>query len=791
MSLKNYENMPIRRVISFNKLLEYYDDLAKSDDEFLVAKANRVLNAQAPYPELREGFEDVALLKRHEAVIKIILEDTFADILGQNEIKTASLPYDDLIFNASKRFKKILEDAGPGFEPKIRNQEEEANYIMAAVVVLNFYYGFKLDFSRPYFYDIPDANGVIHHYRILYNADFLELQATDKAKDLTQEDVDLLLENYDDIELWKEKIPPGSFIAKGFVISNMFDVTAEHSISEIKSALISNEKEYEGETFMDNLQETFRSFFKLKEIKIGFVAYDNKQNQFQCVQGSGMDSVILGTDEYVDCGEALCPGSYQALMEDNEFFAVSDVNRSFEMLNGMSPYRNLKEAGYQSAIFAPIADNGNLLGVLEIGSPNKNELNSVVATKLEDIMPYIITAVQRSKAEEENLIDAIIQHECTSVHESVYWKFEEEARNFIKDGLNGEQASFKEIVFNNVNPLYGQIDIKDSSVARNNAIQRDLMIQLSDVNRVLTEAWQKTKLPIYEELIFRVNNHIDEVKEVLHTNSEQSIFNFIVKEVNPIFEHLKKNDVALEKSILNYESQIDANTHSYYDHRKNYDNSVMKINKKLASLIDKKQEEAQEMFPHYFERYKTDGIEHNMYIGDSIAGNRSFDPLYLNNLRLWQLQVMCDMENRHYNLKSDLAVPLDVASLILVYNTSLSIRFRMDEKRFDVDGTYNARYEVIKKRIDKSFVKGTNERLTQTGKMVIVYSQKKDELEYLRYIKFLKSKGYFTGKVEIVELEGLQGVAGLKAIRADILYRKDQEPEKTYTYDDLMEELNA
>jgi len=783
--------MPIQRVISFNKLLEYYDELAKSKDSFLAAKAKRVLDAQAPYPEFRDGFTDLTLIDKHKEVVDIILEDTFSDILGSNEIKVASLPYDNLILNSSKRFKKILAEAGPDFEPKIRNQAEEIDYMMAAAVVINFYYGFKLDFSRPYFYDIPDATGVMHHYRILYNADFLELIPTDKAKDLTQEDIDELLENYNNIELWKEKIPPGSFISKGFVISNMFDVTAEHSISEIKSALISNEKEYEGETFMDNLQETFRSFFKLKEVKVGFVAYDTKQDQFQCVAGAGMESTILGDEEYVPCGEALCPGSYEALMQDNDFFAVSDVNKYYDLTEGIAPYKNLKAAGYQSAIFAPIADNGNLLGVLEIGSPNKNELNSVVATKLEDIMPYIVTAVLRSKAEEENLIDAIIQHECTSVHESVYWRFHEEAKNFIKEGIQGEQPSFKEIVFENVNPLYGQIDIKDSSLARNNSIQRDLMIQLSDVNRILTKAWQKMKLPIYEELIFRVKNHIDEVKETLHTNSEQAIFNFIMNEINPVFEHLKKEDLELEKLIFEYESQIDKKTHSYYDHRKNYDTSVMKINKKLASLIDKRQEEAQLMFPHYFERYKTDGIEHNMYIGNSIAGDRNFDPLYLNNLRLWQLQVMVDMENKHYSLKPELSVPLDVASLILVYNTSLSIRFRMDEKRFDVDGTYNARYEIIKKRIDKSFVKGTNERLTQTGKMVIVYSQKSDELEYLRYIKFLKSKGYFTGKVEIVELEGLQGVAGLKAIRSDILYRKDKKSEKTYTYDDLMEELKS
>ena len=269
----NYDHMPIQSLISFNKLLTHYDELAKSDDPFLVAKAKRVLDAQAPFPELRDGFEDVSLLEKRKGVIDIILEDIFSNVLATNEIKAATLPYDNIILKSSKRFQNILKVAGTGFEPKISGQEDEADYIMAAVVLLNFYYGFKLDFSRPYFYDIPDVNGVMHHYRILYNADFLELIPTDKAKELTQEDVDELLENFDNIDLWKEKIPPGSFISKGFVISNMFDVTSEHSISEIKSALISNDKNSEGDSFMENLQETFRSFFRLKNITVGFVAY--------------------------------------------------------------------------------------------------------------------------------------------------------------------------------------------------------------------------------------------------------------------------------------------------------------------------------------------------------------------------------------------------------------------------------------------------------------------------------------------------------------------------------------
>nr|WP_299072620.1 GAF domain-containing protein [uncultured Allomuricauda sp.] len=788
---QNYNaESPMLQLISFNKLLEHYDNQLESKDVYLVNRAKHVLDAQAPFPELREGFDDVGLLKKHEDVISTILADTFAPVLTLNEIKTASTPFDNLVFNSSERFQNILQNAGEGFELEIRNLPMELNYIMKCTVVLSYYYGFKMDFKRPLFYDIPDANGVMRHYRILYNADFMEIIPTDKSKELSQEDVDELLENFDNLDLWKEKIPPNSFISKGFVISNMFDVTAEHSISEIKSTLIGSNKRG-NENFMDSFQDTFRSLFNLKKISVGFAGYDSKTNRFLKIYGKGIESHILKGKEMESCDTMLCGYSYDKLFKENTYFAISNVEKYYKKTNGGQPYKNLHEQGIKSAVLAPIADNGNLLGVLELVSTTVNELNSINANKLDDVMPFIVSAVIRSIEEEENLVDAIIQHECTTVHSSVYWKFQEEAKRFMSDELIGNQPVFKEIVFKDVYPLYGQIDIKESSKERNLSIQRDLMIQLSEINEVLDSAVKKYKLPIYEELMFRVDTYLEELRETLYTHTEQAIFDFVKEEVVPVFKHLKKEDKEINLLVEKYESQIDPTTESYYDHRRNYDNSVMEANMKLASLLDRKQVDAQKMFPHYFERYKTDGVEHNMYIGSSIANDRNFDKLYLSNLRLWQLQVMCDMENKYYALKTKLPVKLDVASLILVYSTSLSIRFRMDEKRFDVDGTYNARYEIIKKRIDKSYIKGTNERLTQKGKLAIVYSQRKDEKEYMRYIKFLKAKGYFTNNIEIVELEGLQGVTGLKAIRAEILYTKDTQSERTYTYDDLMEELKS
>lgn len=782
---------PMVQHISFNKLLEQYDAMAKSKDRFLSAKAKRILKAQQPYPELREGFSDLSLLDKYEDVIRVIMQDTFPEVLTHNEIKSASLPFGNIVFNASQRFRKILKNAGEGFELNISNLPAGIDYIEACVVIVNFYYGYHLDFKRPLFYDIPDSNGVMRHYRILYNADFLEISPTDKAKDLTLQDVEELLDNFENIELLKEKIPPNSFISKGFVIANMFDVTAEHSISEIKSNLISSNKRG-SESFVEGLHETFKSLFNLPDIRVGFATYNANDNQFERVFGKGMESFLLHKKNVEACNEALCQGSYHKLLNKKSYLAISNIRKSLKLSGGHSLYKCLLEQGIRSCIFAPIAHEDSLLGVLELVSGKDNGLNTVNAQKLNDVMPYIVSAVLRSKIEEENLIDAVIQNECTSVHTSVYWRFEEEAKIFIRNELEGNQPTFKEIVFRDVFPLYGQVDIKDSSQARNMAVQRDLLIQLSEIRQLLELAMVKNNMPIYEELIFRLDGNIDDIREVLHTNSEQSIFNFVLDEINPVIRHLKKSKHQdLKNMVTAYESKIDMGTDSYYDHRKNYDESVTMINKKLAKAIDKKQVEAQAMFPHYFERYKTDGVEHNLYIGESIVGDGSYDPIYFNNLRLWQLQVICEMENIHYKLKPDLPVPLDVTSLILVYNTSLAIRFRMDEKRFDVDGTYNARYEIIKKRIDKSYVKGSKERLTQTGKLAIVYSQKEDELEYLKYVAFLKSKGYFTNNIEIVDLDGLQGLSGLKAIRAEILYTKDREPEKTYTYDDLMEEIKA
>jgi hypothetical protein len=790
MDINENIESPFELKVSFNKLLNHYEALANNEDEFIAAKAKRVLRTAEAYPELRDGFSDYNILKEREKEISVILQDSFSPVLTKNEIKTASVPFHNLIFNSSERFKNIIKIAGDDFELKIKNMPEDDKYIIGCTIVLAFCYGYNINFKRPFYYEIPDANGIMRYYKILYNADFTEITPKKNAPKITQEDYELLLDNFENIDLWKEKFPPNSYTFKGFVISNIFDVTDDQSISNVKSALIGDEK-CNDENIIEDFQEIFKSLLGINNIRIGFSIYNKEESTFERVYDVGANSFLLNNAESLKCEDSLCKWSYNRLLNENKYFSVSDVDRMFKISKGKAPHiRVLHEQGIKSAIFAPIANDDGLMGILEIASNQAQVLNSINANKLEDVMPFIVSAVERSKNDEENLIEAIIQKECTSIHPSVHWRFVKEAKNFIRDQLSDSEPTFNKIAFNNIYPLYGQIDIKGSSEARNWATQQDLKIQLKSVNSILERAYEIEGLPIYEQYMYQVKDYLVGLDNNFQVDSEQQISSFFKGDIHDVLQHLYNANI-LKSKIDSYYNSIDEKVDVLYKHRKEYDDTIAHINKEMASLLDKKQVEAQAMYPHYFERFKTDGVEHNMYIGESITKDDSFNPIYLYNLRLWQLQVMCEMENSYYQMKSKFPISLDVASMILVFNQPLSISFRMDEKQFDVDGTYNARYEIVKKRVDKAYIKGTKKRVTQKGKISIVYSQKQDEVEYLRYIKFLQSKKYLDTDVEIVELQDLQAVTGLKAIRVSVLYHKSEDDKAFYTYDDLMKEIKA
>ncbi len=64
---------PMLLQISFKKLLEQYETLLDSKDDFMIAKAKHFLEFQEKHPVLRDGFTDFSLLETYKEPIKTIL----------------------------------------------------------------------------------------------------------------------------------------------------------------------------------------------------------------------------------------------------------------------------------------------------------------------------------------------------------------------------------------------------------------------------------------------------------------------------------------------------------------------------------------------------------------------------------------------------------------------------------------------------------------------------------------------------------------------------------------------
>ncbi len=778
------EELPFKVEVSFAGIYNYYKERNLAKDHLYYSWSKQMFAYADEFPELINGFSDRKLMEKHKEIIHFFLKPLFPDVLGLNEIKAASIPFDFSLFKLSERFENIIDSAENSNNLQIQNFDQSNLYVLVCMIILEQYYGYDTNFKRPLYLDVTNAeNGIVKRYKLAINGEFSIITKAEGTPEITEDDFRELVDNYDDMALWKEKFPKGGYTIKGFSLVNLVDVTADEVVSSLKAALLKNDV-----NIIENIERNLKVLFQTKDLRLG-ISKINYHSGKDLTRFRGEKSILF--DEGQICLEKhMCSAILSNVFENKEILAISDVEKYGKTQSYDAFYTQMKKANVQSAILLPIKSVEKHFVMLELVSSTPLTFHSINLNKLKDIIPVIEVAAKRISEEEQNVYDSFIQEYYTSIHPSVRWRFYEAAEHFYAqkrnvDNKNRLDQKVDDIVFNNIYPLYGQLDIVGSSLARNTAVKEDLECQLVLALDVLDNAYENIKLPIFQDLMYRIKENTFKLKGDLRAGDEVEILNFMKKEIYPVFTHLKKTNKKLSVEVSNYFEAIDSDLHVVYDKRRKYEESVFILNDILSKYIDEKQKEAQQMFPHYFERYNTDGLEYNMYIGAEITKSKPFDRLYLYNLRLWQLLCMCEMEIKVQEARKNMTHDLQVASLILVHSAPLAIRFKLDEKQFDVDGAYNIRYEIIKKRIDKAYIKNTKNRLTVPGKIAIVYSQSSEAKEYKMYLKYLQSKNYIS-EVDEVEIEDLQGVTGLKALRASVIYNRKDIGESRPTLEDFL-----
>lgn len=775
------KQFPFKSELNFEKIIAFWEKQAKSSVEIIAKNAESILQSVKSEPELLQPISDRGTIDRHIDKIKLLFSAIFSEATWEKDMKGVVAAFDMDCFYETPRFNKIINVFRNQKDYLPAEQLAETLYfqvIDAYVAILGEFYNFKIE-RRPFrvINTIDPETGLERFFHGQMNMEFIELSLEGELPELSEYELVELVNNYQNISMWMEKLPPHLFKFSGVSIVDLIDVTEQQILSRLKADLL-KPGALNSQGSLESIEKWFQSLMGCKDVKLGVAFYQRLRNAI----------VYMGTNIEEEGGDAF--NEFKCEMNDADTrMIIEPLFRKREPVVITNVKRanideSLRESflgfGLKSVIVVPLILDNEVVGIFQIVSEKENAFTSLDLLRFHELIPLMAMSVERVRDHEENEVTRIIKDKFTSLHSAVEWKFQEVALAHLDSKANQKEKAIGEVVFTNVYPLYGSSDIRNSSIIRNSCIQMDLADQLDMILDVLKQVVQRHPFPIYKELEFEVMNYRNQVANKLLSDEEVIISEFIHKEIEPLFKHLHEDKPDLQKLIDSYFTALDAEHGIIYRKRKDFEDSVELINEMAYSVIEGEEKKTQQMFPYYFENYKTDGVEYNIYLGQSISKQKIYNPIYLQNLRLWQLMLMCKVTRETHKILPQLPIALETAQLILVQSTPLSIRFRTDEKKFDVDGAYNIRYEIMKKRIDKAVIKGTNDRLTQAHTVSVIFSQAKEEAEYMSYIKYITHLNFIEPHIERFDLEHMQGVSGLKAMRMKVNLSENKTIEKAF-----------
>jgi hypothetical protein len=636
-------------------------------------------------------------------------------------------------------------------------------------MILKQLYGYDLPAGNTVIRSLQDAKtGLPGFYKLNIDSRFIEVAA---KKDLPAFDAAALEAKksvHDKMEWLQAKLPLTAFLFEGISALTVTDVTEEYVVDSVKN-LILNPDLCDGSTHHLEVIRYLNILAGTGEVRFGLLPLLRVNGRAVYSNSSCYHSIMGEAAE----GDEEPEETYLSLV--NSYFNEPKFVL-YERLPEREPgehffFETLRRAGVVSYGLMPVYHNNEVAGVLEVSSQVSGVLNAGLLSKLDVVIPLLAQLMQRVIEEFDTELKAIVKENFTSIQPAVEWKFNEAAWNYQRQLETGTlPASIETIYFKNVYPLYGAVDIRNSTVERNTALRRDLETQFTLLVATLSSLQTVVNLQLIEELLHQARKWQQAMSGALTTADELNLHSFLRDKVNCFLLHFRETRPDLDGLIAPYLRATEESEGEAFLYRRELESCFQIINKTVNDQLEETIAELQLSYPFYFEKFRTDGVEYDIYIGAAISPDKPFDLLYLRNLRLWQLRSMAMVARKTHNLLPQMADPLLTTQLIFVHSAPIDISFRKDERRFDVEGGYNIRYHVVKKRIDKVRVQDTNERLTQPGKIAIIYFNDREAEEYEGYIRYLQEKGVLGAGVEHLDLEELQGVSGLRALRVEVLW---------------------
>ncbi|HSM80862.1 MAG TPA: GAF domain-containing protein [Nodosilinea sp.] len=531
---------------------------------------------------------------------------------------------------------------------------------------------------------------------------------------------------------------PGSYTVSGQILIEGIDVTERETSKALIETLVGHESVL-GTRRFERANGLMKELFSASDSFL--LSAENHQAQLF----TALDQPEWQTATYT-IGE-LQGSTFLQATERREVVNVPDLS-----LACATPCeQDLLAQGVRSLLLIPLVmrsalgdHSAQMVGLVGLASPKPYAFDQADCSRATTLIPALTAAMRHS-----------VQDRFTNIHPSVRWRFEQEAER-LSLGLPPSP-----IVFEGVYPLYGISDIRGSSDERNRAIQQDLLTQFRLALAVVDAAHQAVNNALVGQLALDLADHIAALEQGVTVDSEVTLLRYLQGEVEGHFAYFAQHCPEAEAAIAQYQAAINTDHGCVYTARAVYDETIGHINGLLRDTWNQWQQSMQAITAHYCDLEATDGIDHMIYAGKAI--DSSFTEFQLKALRYEQLRAVCDCARQGFALKATYNTDMTITHLVLVQGYTVDIcHDETTERLFDVRGTRDTRYEIVKKRIDKACDTETGDRITQPGMLTVVYSTSEEWQEYERYLRYLHREGIVSGDIEQGAVEPLQGVSGLK-----------------------------
>ncbi|QMU26873.1 GAF domain-containing protein [Adhaeribacter radiodurans] len=735
-------------------LIFLYDYLITRFTPFLDSEALEVITNT-------ESLDELFTLIKHSVLPLIHQGDEIPYAIG--------LPHHPLtLFHYSETFKRLTNstEKQPPHSDLVTMRENLLRALYKLVLEKCYHVSISTSLS-PWLTIKKEIEGLTKYYRLRIDFRFVEPHPPGTLSPLQPDWIDFAEKNIQTVEELPVPIPLEQFTFNGFCFFLLEDVTEQATLQELKEVFVHLQSEEESGIYY-RFEKALRNLCGQKDIQIGLMPFLQVNGQYVHHAPYTSRSIFLRHSAY--------PSNEKSKPKVQDLIERIARKPEPRIMNDLvdaknPPQRLLRRNGFGSFIIYPLVVANNAIGMLEIGSPHVGALNKEVLRKIEQAIPMVIELLLYQRNQFKNSMEEIVRQKFTLLQPALEWKFNEAAWAYLRQG---EDVPFEEeatqVIFEQVFPFYGAIDVRNSSTERNKAIQQDFMRQFRFVGEIL----QLPNLPTYqvrpEKLLAKSWYWQRRLIEKISPEDEEQITDFLKHEINPYFRFLHQNHPDFNTWVQPYLEITNSTTGLYQEKYQAYEKSMALINTTVNSYLEQESKNIQVIYPHYFEKFRTDGLEYNLYMGASIAPWLPFGAEHLQQIRYWQLSSMVQMAALTHQLLPNLPLPLQTTQLILAHSHPVDIKFRLDEHRFDVEGSYSIRYEILKKRLDKAHLKGTTERLTQPNTIALVYTTRTEIEEFLPVIHHLQQEKKLGPEIEFLELELLQGVTGLKALRLHINY---------------------